>query len=127
MNRSKSPPYDIVKLLAILCPMVYFASYLTRKDYSITSSLIIGTMHAVTLFLVSILPNRFRKYNIVSTMSGIINSLTYVGSALAIYGFGYISETFGWNACVLSWIIIAALGAIVCFAAIPKWQNFKKE
>lgn len=84
-------------------------------------------MHAVNLFLVSILPNRFRKYNIVSTMSGIINALTYVGSALAIYGFGYLSETFGWGACVFSWIVIAALGAHISFLAIKRWQAFKEQ
>ena len=30
-----------VKLLSILCPLVYFASYLTRKDYSIVMQAII--------------------------------------------------------------------------------------
>ena len=84
-------------------------------------------MHTVNLFLVSILPNRFRKYNIVSTMSGIINALAYVGSALAIYGFGYLSETFDWGACVFSWIIIALLGALISFAAIQQWKAFKQQ
>ncbi|MBQ7637288.1 MAG: MFS transporter, partial [Clostridia bacterium] len=31
----------VVKLLSILCPLVYFASYLTRKDYSIVMQAII--------------------------------------------------------------------------------------
>ncbi len=112
---------------AALC-LLLFGIY-TRNQYItlFTASFIVGCMHAVNLFLVSILPNRFAKYGIVSTMSGIINSLTYVGSALAIYGFGFISEKFGWSACVLSWIIIASLGALVCFLAIPSWQRFKKQ
>lgn len=90
-----------------------------------TSSVIVGTMHGVNLFLVSIVPSKFAKYGMVSTMSGIINSLTYVGSAAAIYGFGAISEHFGWSACVIAWCVVAALGTLACFIAVNPWKKFK--
>ena len=111
------------------CCCLLLAVY-TQNQYVtlFTSAVIVGTMHAVNLFLVSIVPSKFAKYGLVSTMSGIINSLTYVGSAAAIYGFGFISEHFGgWNACVISWCVIAALGTLVCFIAVPAWKKFKAK
>ncbi len=110
------------------CCAALLALY-TKNQYVtlFASSVIVGTMHAVNLFLVSIVPSKFAKYGLVSTMSGIINSLTYVGSAAAIYGFGFISEHFGWNACVISWVVVAALGTVSCFIAVPAWKKFKAK
>lgn len=90
----------------------------------ILASVITGFMHAVNYFLICIVPARFEKYNAVSTMSGIINSLTYVGSAAATYGFGKISDSFGWNTVLIAWVAVAAIGTVCCFAAIKPWKRF---
>ena len=90
------------------------------------SALVVGTMHAINFFLICIVPIRFEKYGMVSTMSGIINSLTYVGSAAALYGFGAISDKWGWNACVTSWVVIAALGMALCFIGVRPWRRFRR-
>lgn len=90
----------------------------------VLASVITGFMHAVNYFLICIVPARFEKYNAVSTMSGIINSLTYVGSAAATYGFGAISDNFGWNTVLIAWVIVAAVGTVCCFIAIKPWKKF---
>ena len=90
----------------------------------ILASLITAFMHGVNYFLICIVPARFEKYNAVSTMSGIINSLTYVGSAAATYGFGAISDSFGWNTVIISWCVVALFGTVCCFAAIKPWKKF---
>lgn len=90
----------------------------------ILAALITGFMHGVNYFLICIVPARFEKYNAVSTMSGIINSLTYVGSAAATYGFGAISDNFGWNTVLVSWIIVAVIGTVCCFIAVKPWKRF---
>ncbi len=103
--------------------LVFFYSsnqYLTL----LVSALAVGTMHGVNFFLVCIVPARFEKYGAVSTMSGIINSLTYVGSAAAIYIFGTVSENFGWHAVVITWTVTAALGTACCFIAAKPWRRF---
>ena len=125
---------DEVKASAILFICSFALSSLLYGIYEhdrnitlIIASLIVATMHAINLFLVGIIPSRFIRYGLVSTMSGIINSLTYVGSASAIYGFGYLSQHFGWNACLFTWIIISLLGALSCFLAIKPWNRFRKQ
>ena len=91
------------------------------------SAVSVGLMHAINFFLICIVPLKFEKYGVVSTMSGIINSLTYVGSAAALYGFGFISETTGnnWQIVIGVWVAIAALGVAMCFLAIRPWKKFQ--
>ncbi len=113
---------------AVLFALLLNLSYSHNQYLTVfLSSLIVGSMHAVNLFLVSILPSRFARYGKVSTVSGIVNSLTYVGSAAAIYGFGFLSENFGWRTCTLSWTAIAAAGALCCLLAVSSWRRFKKR
>ena len=88
------------------------------------AALITGLMHGVNYFLICIVPARFEKYNAVSTMSGIINSLTYVGSAAATYGFGAISDNFGWNTVLVAWVVVGIIGTGCCFVAIKPWKKF---
>ncbi|MBQ6420619.1 MAG: MFS transporter [Clostridia bacterium] len=93
-----------------------------------TAAVIVGAMHAINFFLICVVPARFEKYGIVSTMSGIINSLTYVGASAGVYLFGKIadSKTLGWNAVLISWIVIAAFGTVMCLIAAKPWNKFKE-
>lgn len=111
----------------ICCAILVFFYSSNQYVTLLVSALAVGTMHGVNFFLVCIVPARFEKYGMVSTMSGIINSLTYVGSAAAIYIFGSVSEHFGWNAVVITWAITAALGTICCFLAVRPWRKFVRS
>lgn len=112
---------------AICCVILVFSAFKLENQWVtlVVSALVVGCMHAINFFLICIVPAQFEKYGMVSTMSGIINSLTYVGSAAAIFGFGAISDKWGWNACVISWCIIAAVGILLCFSAMKPWRKFK--
>ncbi len=87
-------------------------------------ALITGCAHGINLMLISHVPKRFRKYGNISTISGIINSCTYIGAAIATYGIAKLSELYGWSFTVLTWCIIGALGTACCALAIPKWKKF---
>ena len=87
-------------------------------------TLITGANHGVNLMLIGHVPKRFRKYGSISTISGAINSCTYVGSAVATYGIAKISEEFGWQVTVSVWLAIAVAGMICCAVAMTKWKKF---
>lgn len=90
-------------------------------------AIIVGAMHGINLMLITVVPKRFVKSGKVSTYSGVLNACTYVGAAISSYGFAALAESFGWGVTILSWIVIAALGAIVCFATSPLWKKFRRE
>ena len=113
-------------LIALAC--CAFLALFYKQNQWVTlgvSALVVGTMHAINFFLICVVPARFEKYGVVATMSGVINSLTYVGSAAALYGFGAVSDKWGWNACVASWTVIAALGVVLCLLAVKPWRRFR--
>ena len=89
-------------------------------------ALLVGCMHGVNFVLICMVPPYFTGYGRVSLVSGILNSCTYIGSALSTYGIAVFSQSFGWQATMGLWAVIAALGGGVCIALTRKWQGFAK-
>ena len=58
----------------------------------------------------------------VSAVSGLLNSFTYVGSAISTYGIALLSEGAGWQVTALVWFAIAALGAVICAVCSRIWK-----
>ena len=91
------------------------------------SALLTGCMHGVNLMLVCMVPAFFKKYGNVSTVSGVINACTYVGSALSSYGIALLSKEIGWHSTVLVWVWIAAAGTVVCLITAKPWRRFTEK
>ncbi|WMC94142.1 MFS transporter [Kineothrix sp. MB12-C1] len=81
-------------------------------------------MMAVNTMLIAVLPSRFGGIGKASTVSGILNSTVYLGSALSTYGIGALSERWGWNVTILLWAFGAGVAAICCLAAVVKWKSY---
>ena len=87
------------------------------------SALLTGCMHGVNLVLICMIPPFFQKDGNVSTVSGVLNSCTYIGSAISTYGIALLSVNFSWHFTLLIWVIIAALGTITCLACVRPWNK----
>ncbi len=86
--------------------------------------LINGCMHGINLMLITHVPKRFKKHGNISTISGLINSCTYIGAAISTYGIALLSETIGWKGTIGVWFILAALGTVCCLVAAAPWKRF---
>ena len=89
----------------------------------ICAAVLTGSMHGVNLMLISMIPPYFKKYGNVSMASGVLNSCTYVGSAVSTYGIAVMSDGWGWNVTLLLWILMAVLGLLGCAAAMRPWKE----
>lgn len=83
--------------------------------FVVFATLLTGCMHGVNLMLICMLPPLFAKHGRVSLVSGLLNSCTYVGSAISAYGIAALSHSFGWGSTLLSWLVVALLGTGACF------------
>lgn len=81
-----------------------------------------GSMHGVNLMLICMVPPFFQRHGNISTVSGILNSCTHIGSALSTYGIALLSESAGWQVTAFVWFVIAALGAAVCAVCSRVWK-----
>ena len=59
-----------------------------------------------------------------ATVSGMINSLIYGGSAISIYAFGAIAEFVGWNVATVIWLALALVSAVILAFSIKPWREF---
>ena len=85
-------------------------------------TLLTGCMHGVNLMLICLLPPFVQRHGNVSTVSGILNACTYVGSAISTYGIALLSESAGWQVTAFVWFGIAALGAVICMICSRVWK-----
>ena len=89
----------------------------------VSSALLIGSMHGVNLMLVCMIPPYFKKYGNVSTVSGIINACTYLGSAISTYGIAILSDKAGWDFTLFIWAFIALVGTLLCVFSAKRFEK----
>ncbi len=87
-------------------------------------AVITGCAHAINFLLVCHVPSYFAPHGCVSSVSGLINSCTYIGSAISTYGIALLSDQFGWFVTVAVWAAISVLGAAACIAVKKRWAKF---
>lgn len=87
----------------------------------------IGCIHAANTSLTCYLPARFVKSGKVSTVSGLVNAFTYVGSTLATSLVPLLVGRTGWSATILSWCAVAAVCCACAVLNIRRWRGFTKE
>ncbi len=92
---------------------------------TVCTAVLTGSMHGVNLLLVCMLPQYFKSTGRVAFISGALNSCTYIGSAASTYLIPLLITDGNWSTTVLSWLIIAAVGTLLCIICIPAWKNHK--
>lgn len=94
---------------------------------TVLSTLVNGCMHGVNLILICLVPPFFKRNGNISLISGLLNSCTYIGSALSGVGFALMARIFGWRGTIIGWAIICAVAAGICFAVVNAWQQHKNS
>ena len=114
---------------AVSALVLYFVNLYTQwvPVSMLAMAVIVSCMHGVNLMLITVVPKRFAKSGRVSTFSGIMNACTYVGAAIATYGFAVLEESFGWNFTILMWFFVSCAGLAVCLIATPIWKKFRRD
>jgi len=86
-----------------------------------------GCMHGINLMLISRIPRYYDKFKKISTISGLLNAFTYVGSGLSTYLVAVLQESYGWHFTIVSWFVFAAAGGAACVAGIHLWHMFRRS
>ena len=87
------------------------------------SALLTGCMHGVNLIQVCMIPPFFKKQGNVSTVSGVLNSCTYIGSATSTYGIAVLSDRIVWSSTLLIWVLLTFAGTLICIACARPWRK----
>ena len=103
--------------------VLYFITGGSAVGSILAMAVLVGSMHGVNLILICMVPHYYKDTGRVSLISGLLNSCTYVGSALSTYGVALLTEQIGWNSTILLWALIALAGTLICLALVPVWKN----
>ncbi|MBQ0111161.1 MAG: MFS transporter, partial [Oscillospiraceae bacterium] len=96
--RNESLAAGIFFAVAVVCAVLLnFFGKLNMILCVALIAVIIGCAHGVNTLLVCIVPRSFVKTGKVGFVSGLLNSATYIGSALAVYIFGALGEHNDWT------------------------------
>ena len=87
------------------------------------SAVLTGCMHGVNMILNCMIPPCFKKHGNVSTVSGLLNACTYIGSASSTYGIAVLSEKFSWGSTLKIWLLVAILGTLSCYLSTKPWKK----
>lgn len=73
-----------------------------------------ASMMGVNTIFVNFFPLRYEAIGKVSTVSGFMNGMAYVGTAVSTFTIGVLVEQKGWNVTIGSWIVMTFLALVVC-------------
>ena len=114
-------------ITAVLCGVLSVFYQSSPTVCLIISATVTGLIHGINSMFTTFLSRRFGFTGKVSTISGVTNACTYIGSTASSYGIAVIAENLGWQATLVSWAAIALLGTVCCIIALPRWTKFIKE
>ena len=86
-----------------------------------------AAMMGANAILIGIIPLYFGKIGKASSFTGFLNSMSYVASAIAMYGIGALVQSQGWDATIWWWVATAFLGGVICMMATRKWMKYKRD
>ncbi len=89
-------------------------------------SMITSAMCGINHIFLTLIPVCFAREGRAATMAGVIDCVAYAGSAISTYGFGKISESFGWSKLIGFWVGFAAVALAFCLLLIKKWESYRK-
>jgi OPA family glycerol-3-phosphate transporter-like MFS transporter len=87
-------------------------------------AVITACMMGVNLMLVTFVPAGFSKFGLVSFLTGLTNSMVYLGSSVSNFGIALIVEKAGWNGLLGLLPVLALVSAGFCALASPGWAAF---
>lgn len=90
-------------------------------------AVVTASMLGINTMLINVMPVRAGRRGGAAVLSGSLNAVTYVGAAVATWGFGSAAETFGWGAVFLLWLMMAAAALTVSLALASRWARFAAE
>ena len=70
-------------------------------------------MLAVNTLYISMIPMHFESLGRVSTVSGFLNAMAYIGSAVSTFTIGVMVEKNGWSMTIMGWILLTAAALVI--------------
>lgn len=109
--------------LAILCIAGTSHVGLSLILMTFSSTALIGA----NLMIINLLPIHFGAIGRASSVTGVLNSACYLGSALSAYGIGFVSARWGWTAAMAFLLCFAVLTLLTSLGGARRWGRYRRD
>ncbi|MGN0627752.1 MAG: hypothetical protein ACI4IT_07370, partial [Oscillospiraceae bacterium] len=79
------------------------------------------------MIIIGNIPMYFYKVGKVSTVTGTLNSISYVSIATVNWLTGVLVEKTGWGVVMVLWLVLAAFAAAATIVAKRRWNKFRRN
>lgn len=115
-----------VSYVAMIFCIVVLAILLIAPRSPAIAMLCLGLAYAgasiVNTSMLSIMPLRYAKENLITSTSGLLDFATYLGASMGSFAYGYVIDIWGYKPMLYSWLIAAALASVILvyISRLPK-------
>lgn len=123
----KNELFTSVLFFAIAAIALLTLSFLkTSLVVTVISLAVVTTcMFAINVMLITMIPLYFASHGRTGLISGLLNSLAYLGSGLAGVSSGALADAFGWDAAVYMWLALAIAAIVFGTLSAILWKKTK--
>ncbi|MEG2081478.1 MAG: MFS transporter, partial [Oscillospiraceae bacterium] len=94
----------------------------------ISMAAITNCMFAINVMLITMVPLAFASTGRVSTISGFLNAMAYIGCGILNIFAGKILEiSSSWSVLFIMWLILAVIAIFVSAISVPLWKKTKAK
>ncbi len=112
-------------LLFVLATVCIVGIYFTRESSVILCAVFmavsVAAMFGTNHMFLTVVPYHFAPMGLSATVSGTLNSIIYLATALFSSAYGIIAETAGWSVLILVWLGVGIGGILFCALAGWLW------
>lgn len=90
-------------------------------------AIITNSMFAVNTMIITFMPLNFAKYNKASTVSGVLNSVAYLGVGISNFATGAMLTKYSWNAVIIMWATMSVSAVLLCVLIGFMWRKYLKK
>lgn len=110
-------------LASVSLALLFFAGSVSAIFTLLLLAVITCSMMAINTLSINVYPLQFEKYGRVSSTSGFLNAMAYLGTALSTYLIGVFVQYRGWDFTIFLWLLTAGLALILCLLAAAKMKE----
>ncbi len=106
------------------CALLLLITHLPVWFVALLLILTTTASYGINQLLIVDMPTAFEKYNCIGTVTSICNAFASFGVMLGNFSFGFLADLYGWNAVIITWLLLGLLSVVCCLVALPMWKRF---
>lgn len=114
-------------IMFVVASICVVGLYLTREISAVTCAFFmaisITAMWGANHMFLTLIPYHFAQMGLSAAVTGFLNSVIYLSTAICSGVYGFLAEKMGWNVLILLWMGVGVAGILFCILGGKLWAR----